>query len=142
MISRRFYYIASLIFVFGIPTVVAWASMGTAISPAALGVFVGIVMVIGSLWDIWATRHGRRDRVWLWQFNFKDNLGIKIFDLPVEEYLFYIFASLYTVFIWEAIQLALRTGQLSSFILIVFMGVWSLVSVLFPYLVRPRGDKL
>lgn len=63
-------------------------------------------------------RHGRRDPIWLWQFNFKDTLGIKLFDLPIEEYLFYIASSVYIILIWEGIRYALETGSLLMYILL------------------------
>lgn len=105
-------------------------------------VFVVLITIIGAIWDIWATRHGRKDKVWLWQFNSKDTLGVKLFDMPIEEYLFYISTSLYIVFIWEAIELALNTKEPVFYFLVPFMGLWSLVFILIPYRLRVRGDKL
>lgn len=142
MISKRFYYLLSLLFVFGIPTFIAGVVMRSTISWATLSVFILIVMVVGSIWDIWATRHGKKDRVWLWQFNFKDNLGIKIFGLPIEEYLFYTLASLYAVFIWQAIGLSFETKEYSFITLVITMGAWSFVSATLPYIFRKKGDRL
>ena len=142
MINSKFYYLLSLIFVFVIPAVVAAYFVIQRISIISLLIFVVGITVVGSIWDIWATRHGSKDPVWLWQFNFKDTLGIKIFDLPIEEYLFYISACLYVVFIWEGVKYAVELK--SAFLLALMVGLlaWSLLSVLVPYLFGVKGDKL
>jgi lycopene cyclase domain-containing protein len=142
MIPSKFYYFLSLTFVFALPVIGAGITMRSEIAWDNLAVFILIIVFLGSIWDIWATRHGQKDRVWLWQFNFSDNLGIKIFGLPIEEYLFYVFASVYAVFIWEAIGLALHTKDPYYYALVIGMGAWSLFFAVFPYLFRKKGDRL
>lgn len=116
--------------------------MRSYISWINLIIFILTIVFLGSIWDIWATHHGKRDSVWLWQFNFRDNLGIKILGLPIEEYLFYVFASIYAVFIWEALGLALQTKDSSYYILVVGMGTWSLIFAILPYLFKKKGDRI
>ena len=99
MIPSKFYYLLSLIFVFVIPMIVAGLFVWQSIVWQHFLIFVVLITILGAIWDIWATRHGKKDTVWLWQFNIKDTLGIKVFDLPIEEYLFYISTSLYVIFI-------------------------------------------
>ncbi len=143
MIKQKFYYLTSLLFVFVIPASIAAYFVLDRIPVVNLIIFVVGITVLGSIWDIWATRHGKRDPIGLWQFNFKDTLGIKIFDLPIEEYVFYIAYSLYIIFIWEGIKYALETGSLLMYILLPFLGVWSLLFILvLPYVIRVRSDKL
>lgn len=139
---NKFYYLASLFFVFVIPTIVTGLFVWKEIIWLNFLIFVVMITVIGAVWDIWATRHGKKDKVWLWQFNSNNTLGIKIFDMPVEEYLFYIFTSLYVVFIWEAIKLALETKDLTFYILIPSIGLWSLIFITMPYKLKMRGDKI
>jgi lycopene cyclase domain-containing protein len=142
MIKPRFYYLTSLLFVFILPAcAVAYFVFDRIPLPNLITFIVGIT-VLGSVWDIWATRHGGRDPIWLWQFNFKDTLGIKLFDLPIEEYLFYIASSVYVILIWEGIKYALETGSLLMYILLPFVGVWSLLLILVPYMICAKGDKL
>lgn len=142
IIPRKLYYLLSLIFIFALPVIGAGIAMRSYISWTSLIIFILTIVFLGSIWDIWATRHGKRDSVWLWQFNFRDNLGIKIFGLPIEEYLFYVFASVYAVFIWEALGLALQTKDSSYYILVVSMGAWSLIFAILPYLFKKSGDRL
>jgi len=94
------------------------------------------------VWNIWATRHGKKDSVWLWQFNNKDTLGIKFLDLPIEEYIFYISTSLYIVFMWKAIEIALETDNLMFFIVVPCMGLWSIFFISIPYRIKMKDDKL
>src|SRR3989344_6438982 len=98
---KRFYYLITLTFVFIIPAIVAGLFLSKHISVEPLIPFIFAVTILGSIWDIWATRHSKKDRVWIWQFNNKETLGLKIFGLPIEEYLFYVVSSVYVVFMWE-----------------------------------------
>ncbi len=142
MIGKRFYYFCSLLVIFVLPSSVAAYFVIDRIPILNLLIFVAGITVLGSIWDIWATRHGKRDPIWLWQFNPKHTLGIKLFDLPVEEYVFYITSSLYIVFIWESIKYALETGKIFMYILLPFLGLWSLIFILVPYMMRVKGDRL
>jgi len=93
---------------------------------------VGIT-IVGSIWDIWATRHGNKDPIWLWQFNHKETIGKKVFDVPIEEYLFYLATSVYVIFTWESIRLVSEEGNLLMFIVLPFCAVWSLFFIGIPY---------
>jgi lycopene cyclase domain-containing protein len=104
--------------------------------------FILGITIIGSIWDIWATKHGKRDRVWLWQFNYADMLGVRFFGLPIEEYLFYVSTSAYIIFIWEGIRLASESRDPQIFNILGIVGVWSLVFIVLPYLIRPKKDKI
>jgi len=127
MIKPRYYYLLNLLFVFTLPAFILAFFVWGRIPLINLVLFVGSITVLGVIWDILAVRHGKRDRTWLWQFNFKDTLGIKIFDLPIEEYVFYISSSLYIIFLWEGIKYSLETESILMYILIPFLGVWSLL---------------
>ena len=142
MIKPKFYYLISLLFVFVIPASAAAHFVIDRIPMINLLTFVAGITILGSIWDIWATRHGKKDPIWLWQFNFKDTLGVKLFGLPIEEYIFYIASSLYIVFIWEDIKYALETNSIFMYILVPFLGVWSSLFILVPYLIHVKDDKL
>ncbi len=142
MIPSKFYYLLSLIFVFVIPMIVAGLFVWQSIVWQHFLIFVVLITILGAIWDIWATRHGKKDTVWLWQFNIKDTLGIKVFDLPIEEYLFYISTSLYVIFIWKAIELSLATENLFFFFLIPCMALWSILFISIPYKLKMKGDRL
>ena len=138
----KFYYVLSLLFVFIVPTIIAGYFIVNRIPVLNLIIFVIGITILGGIWDIWATRHGRRDPVWLWQFNFKDTLGIKLFGLPIKEYVFYVVSSLYIVFIWEGIKFALETNSMMMYVLLPFLGVWSLLAISVPYILRVKNDRL
>jgi hypothetical protein len=98
------------------------------------------ITIVGSLWDIWATQHGKNDPIWLWQFNKKDTLGVKFFDLPIEEYLFYLTTSIYIIFSWEAIQLIDQYPVLYT--ILPCMAVWTVFFIGLPYITGRRNhDK-
>ena len=138
---KRFYYILSLLFVFIIPAAIAAYFVFDRIPLINFAVFVVGITVLGSIWDIWATRHGKRDPIWLWQFNFKDTLGIKLFDLPIEEYVFYIASSVYIIFLWEGIKFALETKSIVMYLLLPLLSIWSLLAISIPYILRVKNDR-
>lgn len=138
---KRFYYLITLTFVFCIPTVAAGFFLMDFISIATLIPFILLILVMGSIWDVWATRHGRKDRIWIWHFNHSETLGFKFLGLPIEEYLFYVVSSVYVVFMWEGIKLTTTNNTMMPYVLVISMGVWTLISITIPYLLAPRGDK-
>jgi lycopene cyclase domain-containing protein len=131
----------SLIFVFLLPALLVGYFVINRIPLVNLLTFIIGITLLGGIWDVWATKHGRRDTIWLCQFNFKNTLGIKLFNLPIEEFLFYIASSLYIIFIWEGIKYALETRNLLMYLLVPFAGVWSLLGIIIPYLQKAKGDK-
>ena len=139
---RNFYYLLSLLFVFVIPVVIQAYFVWSRISLFDLITFMVLMTVMGGIWDIWATRHGERDPIWLWQFNFKNTLGIKLFDLPIEEYLFYVVSSVSIVFFWETIKFTRETGSLFLYGVLSFVSLWCLFFILVPYIIFNRKDKL
>jgi lycopene cyclase domain-containing protein len=59
---------------------------------------LSILVIIFGAWDVFATwrRH--------WYFNPQGILGIKIINLPVEEWLFFIVIPFCCIFTWEALK--------------------------------------
>lgn len=107
-----------------------------------MALFAVSITLLASVWDIWATRHGKRDSVWMWSFNSRQTLGIKLLDVPVEEYLFYTASSVYIVFLWQGIQYGRASGSIVTLIVLSFAGVWSLLAIAIPYIVRSPKDRL
>lgn len=134
---QRFNYVLSLFFVFGIPDVCSWLYIKNHVDLDALTPFVLLITIIGSIWDLWATRHGIKDRVWLWNFNHNDTLGIRIFDLPIEEYFFYVASSMYVVFMWESFKLILD-GNESAYPVVGALTIWTLCAVTIPFLLERK----
>ncbi len=138
---QKYYYCLSLLFVFVIPTAIAGVLLRNDIPWTALVPFIVLVTIIGSIWDVWATRHGRKDRIWLWQFNRRQTIGIRILGLPIEEYIFYVASSVYVIFMWQGFQLMIR-NSVEAYLIVGSLAVWTLISIAVPYLFRKRGDKL
>ena len=138
---RRFNYLTTLILVFCIPTIIAGFFLANFISLQALVPFIVTVTVIGSIWDIWATRHGKRDRIWLWQFNRPQTIGIRLFGLPIEEYLFYVVSSVYVIFMWEGIKLIVATQATQVYLIVLLLAAWSLIAITLPYIFASKGDR-
>lgn len=59
---------------------------------------VTLVSIPWLIWDIWATQRGH------WAFNYNYNLGIKIINLPFEEYLFFLVVPYACLFLWATFR--------------------------------------
>ena len=57
-----------------------------------------IVVIIFGGWDVFAARRGH------WYFNPQGIIGMKILNLPVEEWLFFIVIPFCCIFTWEALK--------------------------------------
>ena len=131
------------IIVFVIPAIIEGIFVYNRIPLNQFVVFVIGLIILGSIWGIFATRHGKRDSVWLWQFNLEDTLGFRIFDLPVEEYVFYIASGTYIVLTWEVIKFTLESNNVILFILLPFCAIWSALFATIPYLIlKNKNDKI
>lgn len=138
---KRFYYLLTLLFVFCIPSVFAGFFLSNYISLSALIPFIITVTIIGSIWDVWATRHSKRDCVWLWQFNKRQTIGIKFLGLPIEEYLFYTASSVYVIFMWEGIKLMVLHNTLQIYSVVLLLSIWTVIAIGIPYIFAPKKDK-
>lgn len=139
---KKYFYLLSLLLIFVIPSFIAGYFVIEHISIKHLVAFVILITLVGSIWDIWATKHGNGDPIWLWAFNHEETLGIKIFGLPIEEYLFYVFSSVYIIFIWKSIELAIETENILFYAMIPGLGIWTALSILIPYKMSPKNDRL
>lgn len=139
---KKYHYSLSLLFVFCIPTIIAGYFLSQFISLQALFPFILLVTIIGSIWDVWATRHGKKDRVWLWQFNRRQTIGVRFLGLPIEEYLFYVCSSVYVIFMWEGLKLMV-TSKDTVYVCAVIgtLSAWTLISILLPYWFGRKKDR-
>ncbi len=136
----RFYYLYCLVFIFAIPALALGYLIYPLIDKQNLLIFMIGITIIGSLWDVWATRHGKRDPVWLWQFNKKDTLGLTFLGLPIEEYLFYLVTSGYIIFTWESLRLVQELPVMQT--ILPCVAVWTLFFIGLPYAVGYKNkDK-
>jgi len=66
--------------------------------PLRLIISIALPFTVFLSWDIWATARGH------WGFNMDYITGIKIFNLPVEEALFFIIIPFCAIFTWETVK--------------------------------------
>ena len=73
--------------------------------PARLVLSIGIPFAIFVAWDMIVTARGH------WSFNPQYVTGIKIYNLPVEEVLFFIFIPFCGIFTWESVKYFMRVKK-------------------------------
>ena len=124
---QRYTYIANLLLVFVLPSLELAVLANVELPIAQMGLFLVAVLIMGSLWDIWATRHSRNDGTWIWRFSDTHVLGPKLYDVPIEEYLFYPISTTYIVILWESIKHGSTTADLGMLFLLVAIATQSVV---------------
>jgi lycopene cyclase domain-containing protein len=86
-----------------------------------LPIAIGVPAALFIAWDVWFTQTG------IWWFSNEYTLGIRILDLPVEEWLFFIVVPFCSIFIYENVKFFLhkfsyhdRLVQLLWFVVVLF----------------------
>lgn len=67
-------------------------------NPRRLVVSILIPFILFVIWDIWAASRGH------WGFNEKYVTGFRLFNLPIEEILFFIVIPFCGIFTWECVK--------------------------------------
>ncbi len=92
-------YLATLILSGIIPFVLSfYPPLGFYKHKKALALSIGLIVFIFGLWDCIAAYRGH------WHFNPEAVYGLRILNLPVEEWLFFIVIPFCCIFTWEAIN--------------------------------------
>ncbi|MEK7588356.1 MAG: lycopene cyclase domain-containing protein, partial [Patescibacteria group bacterium] len=84
----KFTYLKLLIAIYVPPIITLILCLGSNFDLQKLLIFSCVVVIYGIAWDMWATKHGRTDKLWIWRFNPKTITGIFIEHHPFDEYLF------------------------------------------------------
>lgn len=89
------------------------------------------MMVVFIPWDIWFTEEG------VWWFNHDYTLGIDIFGLPIEEWLFFIVIPAACVFIYESLNHFIARDFLGS-IAQSFFFLYAIVLIILAFIFKER----
>ncbi len=100
---RKFYYSFFYILLLGVPSYMM--SRVVSVNTKALLFTVLAAIVSGQILEVWAVRHGKKDRSFVWEYSSKFTLGPKIFDVPIEDFiLFLILTPIFIVYSYEFIS--------------------------------------
>lgn len=138
MFKRKPYYFYSLLTIFIIPTFIFGYLIIDEISIFAVLILAVICLIAGALWDTWATKHGWKDKFWLWTFNEKYMLGPKIFGIPIEEYGFFFFGATFLVTLYEFILNIFENSSSQGWLIFIVIIIWSFSAIILPKLKEPN----
>ena len=101
---KKVYWISFYIMFLGIPSFVLSRIVDVDRKPLIFTIITSLV--IGHIVEIWAVRHGKNDRIYIWEYNPRYNLGIKLFNVPIEDSLvFLILTPIFIVYFYEFMKL-------------------------------------
>lgn len=140
--TNRFLYSFAYLVLLGIPSVILTYLLIGEINIKALFIVLLITLSIGGVFDIWATRQGRNDKFFIWEYNPNSILGFKIYGVPVEDYIFFLFLTpVFIISIYEAAKDVSGSG--SAFYKIIFLLIMVIVFfVLFCLSVCCKKEKV
>lgn len=140
---QRYYFLLTLAVIFGLPTLVAAIMLRNTVSWPELIPFMVLITVIGSTWDIWSAGRGSKDLVWLWQYKNQETLGYRFLGVPIEEYLFFLLSSVYSVYMWEGMnRMVVDHHDRAVWIVAPLVTTWTLVAILIPYILGRTRDSI
>lgn len=125
MVSEKFTYLLLLVFSFFFPFIFSFDKR-VAFYKKWNNVIVATVIpaIFFIVWDIWFTRLN------IWSFNSHYLIGLNVFQLPVEEWLFFLVIPYCSLFVYEVIKAYFPKIDFNSFSLrllvilsIVFIGI-------------------
>lgn len=100
---KKIYYTLAYVILLGIPSFVL--SRFVEVDTKSLVFTVLASIIVGQILEIWAVRHGKKDRSFVWDYSSKFILGPKIFDIPVEDFiLFLVLTPIFIVYFYEFIS--------------------------------------
>ena len=100
---KKLYYTLFYIALLGLPALIL--SNFVVVNTKALVSTVLISIIAGQILEIWAVRHGKKDRSFVWEYSSKFTLGPKMFDIPLEDFiLFLVLTPIFIIYFYEFIN--------------------------------------
>jgi len=135
--------LSAYIFLMAIPSVVILAFVYRAIDIKALLLVILASFFIGGVFDIWATRHGEKDKFYVWEYNKKTTLNKSVLGMEIEDItLFLLLTPIFIIAVWEAAKMLISTYNISIVPLMIGGVVFILICYLLVFnLTRPKGKR-
>lgn len=100
---KKIYYTFFYFILLGLPAFIF--SRFVRVSIKALISTICISILLGLILEIWAVRHGKKDKSFVWDYSNKFTLGPKIFDVPVEDsIIFLILTPIFIIYFYEFVN--------------------------------------
>ena len=129
----KLHYLNLLAIFFTLPIIVMIAIEWDYFRLREAGVFIFLILIYGMGWDIWATRHGEKDRLWIWQYNPNTSTGLKILGHPIEQYLLGAAWFLWLLLFWELLQRILVMPIITELTAFIGVSLWMIIMSVFVY---------
>ncbi|MCF7865622.1 MAG: hypothetical protein K9M11_03900 [Candidatus Pacebacteria bacterium] len=122
----KFLYLKLLFAIYFIPVIVLFSASEGSLDILKLSLFTFIIVIYGIAWDMWATKHGRTDKVWVWRFNPKTITGVYVDHHPLDEYVFGVLHIFWVIFLWEILNQAIFENNNALLIVPVVVILWQI----------------
>lgn len=109
MVKRKYSYLLAYIILLVVPLFILFGIVKDVINFKAVLATVVAAMFLGGIFDVWGTRHGKKDKFYIWEYDDRSILGIKVFGLPIEDCVFFLgLMPVLGIFIYEAAKILLK----------------------------------
>jgi len=127
-------YLWALIGILAVPTLIMYFYLRESI---ILGNMIFILAVLGCAGvaaDIWATKQNKKDKTWIWEFNTKNIVSLKILGHPAEEYVYFLLFIPYIILFWELLnKIVPENSNLKDMAISLFVLLWVHLTALYLY---------
>lgn len=97
---KKIYYTIFYIAILGVPALIL--SNFVTVNTKSLIYTICASIFVGQILEVWAVRHGKKDKSFVWEYSSKFTLGPKIFDVPIEDFIiFLILTPIFIVYFYE-----------------------------------------
>lgn len=136
---RRFYYSLAYLILLGIPAAILGYTVRSTINFSALILLIFVSLIVGGIFDIWAVRQGKRDNFFIWEYNSKSIIGFKIYGVPVEDFVFFLFFTpCFIVVVYEGIRLLLGGTDLGMLVVMAMIILTVSYSFVYKHAIRSK----
>lgn len=130
---QRFYYSAAYLLLLGVPALMISGVIKNHIDFRAVFVTTLLTIMVGGIFDIWAVRQSRKDKFFIWEYNKKSIIGVKVFGVPIEDYVFFlVLTPIFIIALYEGVRSFFSGGLSIASLSVLFIFVM-LIAYTFVY---------
>ncbi|OGC45247.1 hypothetical protein A2V49_01445 [candidate division WWE3 bacterium RBG_19FT_COMBO_34_6] len=137
---KKYFYSLAYIILLGLPAVLLGFFVKDLLFPIPLLIVILICLFIGGIFDIWAVRQNTKDKFFIWEYNSESIIGIKVFGVPLEDYvLFLVLTPIFIIIIWEMVQKIFLTDSLLQAAFLLFGIIITVISYRLAYKIAKKS---
>lgn len=127
---KKYSFVIAYIILLAIPASIVTFFVSDLININALTIVIMLALLVGGILEVWAVKQGKKDKFYIWEYNNKTTLNLKILGIAVEDLiLFLILTPFFCISMWEFVKRYVDLNRIDLKLFIPF----SLISICIIY---------